>query len=61
LPLPTEFISYTSSIENKSYSLTVFLNSLEVKLLKLENTAPAESESGLSIEQEKNFVIFIII
>jgi hypothetical protein len=60
LPLLTEFVSSYSNKDNKSYSLSVFLNSLEVKLIKLENTDPAESGSGLSIEQEENLDLISI-
>jgi hypothetical protein len=60
LQLLTEFISYTSSIENKSYSLAVFINSLELKIIDLQTTLPAESGSGLSLEQEEKLNIISI-
>jgi hypothetical protein len=57
LPLLSNNVSYRSDINSQSYSLTVFLNSLEQKIIDLQNAAPAESGSGLSIEQEKKLDI----
>jgi hypothetical protein len=56
--ISTIYITYYSNVDQKSYSsLSVFLNLLEVKLKELQNAAPAESGSGLSIEQEEKLNI----
>jgi hypothetical protein len=57
LPLLSNDVSYYSDVNRKSFSLTVFLNSLELKIIDLQNSAPAESGSGLSIEQEEKLAI----
>jgi hypothetical protein len=60
LPLLSNNVSYRSDINSQTYSLTVFLNSLEQKIIELQNAAPAESGSGLSIEQEEKLAIISI-
>jgi hypothetical protein len=57
LPLLSNDVSYRSDISSQTYSLSVFLNSLELKIIDLQNRAPAESESCLSIEQEEKLDI----
>jgi hypothetical protein len=57
LPLLSHEVSYYSNINSQSYSLSVFLNSLELKIIDLQNRAPVESGSGLSIDQEEKLDI----
>jgi hypothetical protein len=57
LPLLSSEVNYYSDVNNQIYSLSVFLNSLELKIIELQNAAPAESGSGLSIEQEEKLDI----
>jgi hypothetical protein len=60
LPLLSNDVSYYSNENSQIYSLSVFLNSLELKIIDLQNRAPAESGSGLSIEQEEKLDIIDI-